>query len=268
MTTCPYTEPTCDSPAWPCESCVRDALVASGDEAAVAAFDRIGGAAITERPRGTFRPGANAGGGGRNRPAWTMNVRWSKVNGDWVLVGPAEKLVTGETTTVHKRSGETSEVEVGERLPDNKYGDAVARPAPRKAPAARKAETDVDLRPLFAEGVEVASRGSLMVAVPDGDTRLKVRIRRASRGKWAGWIFVDDGAAYGQGRNYGKQSPEGLYEGKIADELKAILADLPAAFEAYGDLTGSCGRCGRLLEDEDSVERGLGPWCASKVGAW
>jgi len=102
-------------------------------------------------------------------------------------------------------------------------------------------------------------------------TRLKVRIDNLvldaeEAGKWRGWIFVKDGAEYGHGKRYGKQRPGGMYEGDIKDTLRAIAVDPGAASRAYGKLVGRCGVCGRKLEDEDSVARGIGPICAGKMG--
>lgn len=103
-------------------------------------------------------------------------------------------------------------------------------------------------------------------AVPDGDTRLKIAIRRPRKNSnWFGWIFVDDGAEYGARKNYGRQGPDALYTGQIRDELRAVLADPLVALKAYGILTGSCGVCGRKLEDEESVALGIGPICAGKL---
>ena len=34
--------------------------------------------------------------------------------------------------------------------------------------------------------------------------------------------------------------------------------------KAYGKVTGTCCNCGRLLTNEDSIEAGIGPICASK----
>ena len=102
-------------------------------------------------------------------------------------------------------------------------------------------------------------------AVPDGDTRLKICVRKPGKNSnWHGHSFVDDGGQYGNRQNYGRQAPEGTYQGKIVDQLKAILADPYAAQVAYGKLTGSCGTCGRILEDEASIEAGIGPICAAK----
>lgn len=104
-------------------------------------------------------------------------------------------------------------------------------------------------------------------AVPNGDTRLKVLIKKPEApGKWAGWVFVSDGAEYGQRQNYGKQAPGKTYTGKIEAELRIIAADPRAAAIAYGKLTGTCSICGRKLENEESVAAGIGPTCAEKLG--
>jgi len=103
-------------------------------------------------------------------------------------------------------------------------------------------------------------------AVPDGDTRLKLCVRKPGKNsRYHGWTFVDDGAAYGNRRTYGKQAPDGLYCGSVQDALRAILEDPKAAQIAYGHLTGVCGVCGRLLEDPESVAAGIGPICAAKL---
>ncbi len=100
-------------------------------------------------------------------------------------------------------------------------------------------------------------------AVPEGETRLKVAVRRPGKNsRWHGWTFVDDGAAYGSRQNYGRQAPDGLYQGKIQLQLRAILDNPQEAMVAYGKLTGTCGKCGRILEDPESIAAGIGPICA------
>jgi len=117
-----------------------------------------------------------------------------------------------------------------------------------------------------ASDIDLSSLPKGYYAVPNGDTRLKIAIRRPGKNsRYQGWIFVTDGAAYGNRQNYGKQAPGSLYAGKIQDELKEVLADPKAAMIAYGKLTGTCGKCGRILEDEVSVAAGIGPICASKM---
>jgi hypothetical protein len=106
---------------------------------------------------------------------------------------------------------------------------------------------------------------AMWFGVPGMDTRLKLRVKRPTEGKWAGWVFVDDGAAYGYGTRYGKQAPGGRYVGQVQAELAAIIADPIAALAKYGALTDHCGVCSRPLEDETSVARGIGPKCWAKV---
>lgn len=118
--------------------------------------------------------------------------------------------------------------------------------------------------PAAATGLDLSSVPSGTYAVPGGDTRLKVQIDNVTTGKWAGWVFVKDGAEYGQSQRYGSQRPGSLYSGKIEEALRTIAADPKAAAAAYGHITGRCGRCNRMLEDEQSVARGIGPVCWGK----
>lgn len=116
-------------------------------------------------------------------------------------------------------------------------------------------------------GVDLANLPEGRYGVPGGDTRLKVEIRRPSKGNWAGWTFVSDAAEYGMRKNYGKVRPgESIYHGDIEAELALIVANPAAAASRYGALTGRCGICNRQLEDEASVARGIGPVCAARVG--
>lgn len=141
----------------------------------------------------------------------------------------------------------------------NRYGSltegqlaAVRRNLEKDAPLA---DSDLDISSLKG-----------YYAVPGGDTRLKLCVRKPGKNsRWYGWTFVDDGAAYGNRTTYGKQAPDGTYKGRLADELAQILANPLEAQKAYGHLTGTCGRCGRILEDEESVRNGIGPVCAEKA---
>lgn len=128
------------------------------------------------------------------------------------------------------------------------------RAAKPDTPAA-KPDTGLDLTPI----------PSGYYAPPNGDTRLKLKIDNVEKGKWAGFIFVKDGAVYGEGQRYGMQRPGETYRGQVQDALAAILADPTEAMKAYGRLTGTCGRCGRKLEDATSVAEGIGPYCATQL---
>lgn len=116
-------------------------------------------------------------------------------------------------------------------------------------------------------GLDLTGLPAGTYAVPGGDTRLKVEIDKPEKGKWAGWVFVKDGAVYGQGQRYGSQRPGAAYKGQIEDALRAIVADPAGAMAAYGHLTGTCGICHAPLEREESIARGMGPVCARKF-AW
>ena len=120
--------------------------------------------------------------------------------------------------------------------------------------------------PVATSGLDLSSVPSGTYAVPGGDTRLKVRIDNVTKGKWAGWTFVKDGAEYGQGQRYGSQKPGATYKGQIEDALRAIVADIAGAAKAYAALTDRCSFCNLPLEDERSVDAGYGPTCAKKHG--
>ena len=83
------------------------------------------------------------------------------------------------------------------------------------------------------------------------------------------------------GAIYAKAEGLGTYLGKIVagkffagsectaaaqEAVRAALVDPLAQAVAYGRQTGSCSCCGRELTDPVSVERGIGPICASKFG--
>lgn len=187
-------------------------------------------------------------------------ARWKKLHGEWVVYGPASMIKVGETVTVVSSKG-PQDVEIGEIVEtdgENVFAGPVEKEKGKK--------TKLDLNPLF-EGLFTAKgeqRTSIWVAVPNGDTRLKLKIDRPRKGKHAGRIFVKDAAAYGQGQWYGTQNVGSTYAGECAEELSIILADRVAAMSAYGELVSRCGVCNLPLEDEESVRLGIGPDCRSR----
>jgi hypothetical protein len=56
------------------------------------------------------------------------------------------------------------------------------------------------------------------------------------------------------------------YTGKPAPALAEIASDPRGAAIAYGQRTGRCSCCGRLLTNEGSINAGIGPICADKWG--
>lgn len=204
----------------------------------------------------------------------TVEARWTKWTDDsWVLVVPQGRATTGDTVTIVRSSGESRDGKLGECLGLRGDRDVFREAAEVVEPTApiTPADTTVtplDLHPLF-DGLTTQSgddRTTIWVAAPGGDTRLKLKIDRPRDGKWAGYVFVKDAAEYGTGRKYGSQRPGGFYNGDVRAELEAILADRDGALAAYGQLVGSCGACGRTLEDETSLRFGVGPRCRAKLG--
>lgn len=114
-----------------------------------------------------------------------------------------------------------------------------------------------------ASGLDLTALASGRYAV--GGLLVKVdNLTEAERGRWAGWVFVKNGSEYVDER-FGSQAPGGSYRGQHADLLAEIVADPTAAMQQYGRITGTCAVCGRTLEDEVSVARGIGPVCWEKV---
>ena len=103
--------------------------------------------------------------------------------------------------------------------------------------------------------------------------RIKVVLNEKSQ-----WLSVFDANTYageeaGFGTKFGSQRPgSGEYHGDAVDLIESIVANPAGALAAYGHLTGTCSICRRPLESDgtttgwNSVEAGIGPVCAEKVG--
>lgn len=83
------------------------------------------------------------------------------------------------------------------------------------------------------------------------------RVQRPTSGKWAGRTFVSVMAS----------DAEHPVRGAAARSVLAKIAvDPRGAMECFGREIGTCGRCGRVLTDDASRTRGIGPDCATKMG--
>lgn len=113
----------------------------------------------------------------------------------------------------------------------------------------------------LAKGLDLRTVPSGWYVAPGTDGPF-LRVDNVTEGKWAGWVFVKDGARYSvEETRFGACRPRQPYVGRHAEELRAVVEDPQAAAARYGVLTGVCGRCGRALEDPESVRAGLGPTC-------
>ena len=67
----------------------------------------------------------------------------------------------------------------------------------------------------------------------------------------------------------GKVTPQGC-DSRLSDTVKEIIMgaanDPLTAAIRYGKVSGECSCCGRELTDPRSIERGIGPICATKFG--
>ncbi len=184
-----------------------------------------------------------------------------------MVKGPAG-FDAGAVVTVTNRAGVSKDVTLGLGAL-NQYGDCVypVKDDAVKQDSAPKITAGGHVAgPVVSHGVDLSGVPAGRYAVPGGLTRLKLLIQKPTEGKWAGWTFVKDAAVYGEGQRYGSAKPGALYTGKAHDALVAIAADPRAAAAEYGHLTSTCGICGRHLEDEQSVARGIGPVCAANNG--
>lgn len=92
------------------------------------------------------------------------------------------------------------------------------------------------------------------------------RIDKPTEGRWAGYTFVKVQASDDYWPVKGQQ--------KLLDVLGKIAEDPRAAAIRYGKEIGRCAICNRTLTNDDtpgpdgltSIERGIGPICASKMG--
>lgn len=178
-------------------------------------------------------------------------VNWARLDdGSWGIKGAS--LTPGDVVTVTKRSGETSEVTVGEVVKTDKGFDfaTVAR-APRQVTVEVTAEVEVPAAPV-PDG---------RYAVYNDDQSVNdiafYKVDNVATGKWAGFTFVRQIVGPDEQRLSQRQG-------------RAILAKIAAAgvtesFQLYGRSTQVCGVCGTNLTNKESREYGIGPVCREKL---
>ena len=117
-------------------------------------------------------------------------------------------------------------------------------------------------QPVRTDGLDLTGVPEGRYAV--GDRFFKIDAPEA--GKWAGWVFVKEGSQYKEPTRFGSQRPGNTYYGEHADLLATVVDNPVAAAQEYGRQTGNCAVCGRSLEDDVSVARGVGPVCWGRIG--
>jgi hypothetical protein len=140
--------------------------------------------------------------------------------------------------------------------------------------ASHRAKAEAEAPEVAIERIEQA----FAAAAASGKKRLKLKLSPKDsesafvfspapmHGKNAGAIYVKSGSDY-----LGKVAGGKFIAAYGCDEVRKgliieVCADPEQAAVAYGKQFGSCSCCGRELSDPASVERGIGPICASKWG--
>jgi hypothetical protein len=87
-------------------------------------------------------------------------------------------------------------------------------------------------------------------------------LKAVTEGANAGGVYVFAGDSYA-----GKITSDGALIGdrSLLPALEAAAADPVAAARSYGNATGRCGCCGRLLSDPVSIYGGIGPICLERM---
>jgi hypothetical protein len=99
---------------------------------------------------------------------------------------------------------------------------------------------------------------------------INVKPNRDNSALWVTSQSETEMGDYGMKPKYlGKVTPAGC-DSRLSDTVKEIIMGaaqdpLNAAIR-YGKLSGECSCCGRELTDPRSIERGIGPICATKFG--
>ena len=97
--------------------------------------------------------------------------------------------------------------------------------------------------------------GRYAVSVPGDTNDVSFFKLDHGKGRWTGHIFLTQYAS----------DAEYPVRGARQDTVMALIAaDAEAAGLRYGQLIGSCCRCGRTLTDDASRAAGIGPECAKK----
>lgn len=117
--------------------------------------------------------------------------------------------------------------------------------------------------------LKTGKRFTYKVSTPkDASGRAKYFVRLLTQSdntgyyQYLGMITTSDRYVHGRSSNISAGAPSAI---AAAWFFQRLLADLPLTGVAIHH-AGRCGRCGRLLTVPESIESGIGPECANKMG--
>lgn len=158
-----------------------------------------------------------------------IHCRWKKIDGQWLVMGPEDVVVPGATVTVKSSRGE-KEVEIDSIV---KVGNGKAFGTPKKA--------EVNIPDNVSEGFW-----------HNQDDQI-IEVYKTRKGFLVAKLLDE---ITGEKTYLGKQGLNGLVSRLTLEEAKE-----------FGKKTGNCIRCGKKLTKPESVERGMGDWCAGNWSA-
>jgi hypothetical protein len=92
-----------------------------------------------------------------------------------------------------------------------------------------------------------------------------ITLSTVNKGQNIGCVYVYENKNY-----VGKITANGDLIGNVSEDVKNLLEDandnLLQLAKIYGHESGSCSICGRTLNDPLSVQMGIGPICAKRLG--
>lgn len=262
-TACKYEDPTCD-PDWPCEACVFDAAVATGDQGTVDFFARTTGTMARGDRRQVFDGSGTGTGNGGTRPGPTeAQERFiAKLRTQKGYDGPAPATKAEASKLIDRLVA----------LPDVAGADGGEG---RWKKVGTEWAVKVSGGTSGATVTVVKGNGDRQEVVLDQDLgdglwsvqkRAKTQTVTYDPGIYAradGTIVKVQKTKDGE-RTYGKELDEHGSWNYVPGALRNLTRLTAEEAKAYGHRTGRCCCCGRELTNETSITLGIGPICLAK----
>lgn len=150
---------------------------------------------------------------------------------------------------------------------------------PSELPPANTPQVELPTHPRPSRDFLLAGKAQFVVENTEKGTTLTVQVRKSKStekffvtARWQNdeWKYVGElNPATGELRRTFKsefQPTDTVFVG-TAWALKKVFHAEPVTAKVRLEHVGRCGRCGKMLRDAESIERGIGPECIKKVRA-